>query len=87
MSVSGYYGKMTVSGDLTPRLIYRFVWMLFCLYIVYGLLVGSAEATRSVSVPVVRGKIDVVHPITVVSWGTYPVVYLFPMSVPAMDCH
>merc|ERR1740121_1504713 len=69
MIVSGYYGELTVSGDLTPRWICWFVSMLFFLYIVYELLVGLAEATKS----------EVVQFMTVISWCTYPVVYLFPM--------
>merc|ERR1719446_476215 len=79
MIVSGYYGELTVSGDLTPRWICWFVSMLFFLYIVYELLVGLAEATKSESDPVVRSKIEVVQFMTVISWCTYPVVYLFPM--------
>merc|ERR1712045_743913 len=77
--ISGYYGELTVTGDLTPRWICWFVSMLFFLYIVYELLVGLAEATRSESDPVVRSKIVVVQYMTVISWCTYPVVYLFPM--------
>jgi len=73
MIVSGYYGELTVSGDLTPRWLCWFVSMLFFLYIVYELLVGLAEATKSESDPVVQSKIEVI------SWCTYPVVFLFPM--------
>merc|ERR1711879_138609 len=79
MIVSGYYGELTVSGDLTPRWICWFVSMCFFLYIVYELLVGLSGATDSESDPVVKGKIQVVQLMTVVSWCTYPVVYLFPM--------
>jgi len=79
MIVSGYYGELTVSGDLTPRWICWFVSMLFFLYIVYELLVGLAEATKSESDPVVKSKIELVQLMTVISWCTYPVVYLFPM--------
>merc|ERR1712217_803881 len=79
MIISGYYGELTVSGNLAPRWICWFVSMLFFLYIVYELLVGLAEATKSESDPVVRSKIEVVQFMTVISWCTYPVVYLFPM--------
>jgi bacteriorhodopsin len=79
MIASGYYGELTVSGDLTPRWICWFVSMLFFMFIVYELLVGLAEATKSESDPVVRSKIEVVQVMTVISWCTYPVVYLFPM--------
>merc|ERR1712061_452747 len=79
MIVSGYYGELTVSGNLAPRWTCWFVSMLFFLYIVYELLVGLAEATKSESDPVVRSKIELVQFMTVISWCTYPVVYLFPM--------
>merc|ERR1711915_473902 len=35
MIVSGYYGELTVTGDLTPRWICWFVSMIFFLYIVF----------------------------------------------------
>jgi len=79
MIVSGYYGELTVSGDLTPRWICWTVSMCFFLYIVYELLVGLSGATNSESDPVVKGKIQVAQLMTVISWCTYPVVYLFPM--------
>merc|ERR1712066_1222551 len=79
MIVSGYYGELTVSGDLTPRWICWGVSMTFFLYIVYELLVGLSAATNSESDPVVRSNIQVVQLMTVISWCTYPVVYLFPM--------
>merc|ERR1712146_627167 len=79
MIVSGYYGELVVTGDLTPRWVCWFVSMLFFLYIVYELLVGLAVATNAEADPVVRGKIRVAQVMTVISWCTYPVVYLFPM--------
>jgi len=79
MIVSGYYGELTVSGDLTPRWICWFVSMTFFLYIVYELLVGLAAATNKETDEVVKGKIQTAQLMTVISWCTYPVVYLFPM--------
>jgi len=79
MIVSGYYGELCVSGDLTPRWLCWFVSMCFFLYIVYELLVGLAAATNSESDPVIKGKIQTAQVMTVISWCTYPVVYLFPM--------
>merc|ERR1712166_229748 len=46
MIVSGYYGELVVSGDLTPRWMCWFLSMVFFLYIVYELLVGLANATN-----------------------------------------
>jgi len=79
MIVSGYYGELTVTGDLTSRWVCFFVSMLFFLYIVYELLVGLASATASESDPEVKGRIQLAQIMTVISWCTYPVVYLFPM--------
>merc|ERR1711868_215018 len=79
MIVSGYYGELCVSGDLTPRWVCWFVSMCFFLYIVYELLVGLAAATESESDPVIKSKIKTAQIMTVISWCTYPVVYLFPM--------
>merc|ERR1712093_571645 len=79
MICSGYYGELVVTGDLTPRWACWFLSMLFFLYIVYELLVGLAGATASEADPVIAGKIRTAQVMTVVSWCTYPVVYLFPM--------
>jgi len=79
MIISGYYGELVVSGDLTPRWMCWFLSMLFFLNIVYELLVGLSNATNSETDPVVKGKIQTAQLMTVVSWCTYPVVYLFPM--------
>merc|ERR1712226_1001130 len=79
MIVSGYYGELAVTGDLTPRWFCWFLSMAFFLYIVYELLVGLSEATASEADPVVAGKIKTAQVMTVISWCTYPVVYLFPM--------
>merc|ERR1712046_275033 len=79
MIVSGYYGELYISGDLTPRWLCWFLSMSFFLYIVYELLVGLGAATNSETDPNVRGKIRSAQIATVISWTTYPVVYLFPM--------
>merc|ERR1712153_111960 len=79
MIVSGYYGELFISGDLTPRWGCWFVSMGFFLYIVYELLVGLSGATNSEADPLIRSKISTAQVVTVISWCTYPVVYLFPM--------
>merc|ERR1711967_162295 len=79
MIVSGYYGELVVTGDLTPRWICWFASMAFFLYIVYELRVGLAGATDNETDPVIKGKINTAQIMTVISWCTYPVVYLFPM--------
>merc|ERR1711865_1117790 len=79
MIVSGYYGELVTTGDLTPRWMCWFISMMFFMYIVYELLVGLSEATNSETDPVIAGKIRTAQLLTVVSWCTYPIVYLFPM--------
>merc|ERR1719263_1587836 len=76
MIASGYYGELVVSGNLTPRWMCWFLSMGFFLYIVNELLNGLAAATASETDPVVRTKIRAAQVWTVISWCTYPVVYL-----------
>merc|ERR1712086_981762 len=68
MIVSGYYGELVVTGDLTPRWACWFLSMIFFLYIVYELLVGLAEATNGESDPLVKSKIQSAQVMTVISW-------------------
>merc|ERR1719324_725667 len=79
MIVSGYYGELVVTGDLTPRWMCWFLSMSFFLYIVYELLVGLSDATASEADPVIAGKIRTAQVMPVITWCTYPIVYLFPM--------
>jgi len=79
MIASGYYGELVVTGDLTPRWMCWFLSMVFFLNIVYELLVGLSAATNSETDPGIKGNIRTAQVLTVISWCTYPVVYLFPM--------
>merc|ERR1712178_225192 len=79
MIASGYYGELVVTGDLTPRWICWFLSMGFFLYIVFELLVGLSAATNAEADPIIKDKIKVSQVLTVISWCTYPIVYLFPM--------
>merc|ERR1719189_204958 len=79
MICSGYYGELVVTGDLTPRWACWFASMAFFLFIAKEQLVGLKAAIESETDPVVKGKIELACLMTVVSWCTYPVVYLFPM--------
>merc|ERR1711879_326808 len=72
-------GELVVTGDLTPRWMCWALSMCFFLYIVYELLVGLSAATNSEANPEIKGKIQTAQVMTVISWCTYPVVYLFPM--------
>ena len=53
--------------------------MVQLLYIVYELLVGLADATQLETEPKVKDLILRAQVVTVLSWLTYPVVYVFPM--------
>merc|ERR1711879_437706 len=79
MIASGYYGELVITGDLTPRWACWFFSMCFFLYIVFELLVGLAAATASEADPQIAEKIKTAQVMTVISWCTYPIVYLFPM--------
>jgi len=79
MIVSGYYGELVVTGDLTPRWVCWFISMIFFLYIVFELMVGLSTATNDEQDAGVKSKLKLAQIATVISWCTYPVVYLFPM--------
>jgi len=79
MIASGYYGELFVTGDLSIRWKCWALSMVFFLYIVYELLVGLSTATNSEADPTIAAKIQVAQVMTVISWCTYPIVYLFPM--------
>merc|ERR1712150_330403 len=66
MIVSGYYGELTVTGDLTPRWICWFLSMAFYLYIVQELLVGLSEATELETNREVKDKIKTAQVVTVI---------------------
>merc|ERR1712228_1000390 len=68
MIVSGYYGELVITGDLTPRWLCWFASMAFFLYIVYELLVGLAAATASEPNPEIAKKIGTAQVMTVISW-------------------
>jgi len=80
MIVIGYPGELVIEETfLSTRWIYWFFAMMPFLYIVYELLVGLADAASNESDPDISGKIRLAQIVTVVSWLTYPVVYVFPM--------
>merc|ERR1712066_112887 len=79
MIASGYYGELTITGDLSNRWACWFLSMAFFLYIVQELLVGLKDATNKEADPSIRANISAAQVWTVISWCTYPVVYLFPM--------
>jgi len=79
MIISGYKGELIIEGDLNTRWQYWTLSMIPFLYIVYTLLIGLADATNAETDAGIKGMISRAQLITVLSWCTYPVVYIFPM--------
>merc|ERR1712014_562546 len=78
MIAVGYPGESVLTGDLTLRgVCFAFSFAVF-LFIVYKLLVGLKEAIAKEENPEVASMLNQTCLATVVSWCTYPVVYLFP---------
>merc|ERR1711966_502063 len=80
MIAGGYPGEsITETDQLSTRWMYWGVSMVPFLYIVYTLLVGLEAATEKESKQEVKDLIRLAQRMTVVSWCTYPIVYLIPM--------
>jgi len=79
MIAVGYPGELVMSGNFSTRWVYWAGAMAPFLYIVYTLLSGLSAATDSEADPAIRGLIKKAQWWTVLSWCTYPVVYIFPM--------
>merc|ERR1712238_342373 len=76
----GYPGELILDeSNLGTRWLFWAGSMVPSLYIVKELLIGLADATNPESDPNVRDHIKGVQWWTVISWCTYPVVYVFPM--------
>jgi len=79
MIILGYPGELIIEGDLNVRWFWWASAMLPFLYVVYTLLIGLTDAISSESDPAIASKLTTVCYATVISWCTYPVVYVFPM--------
>merc|ERR1719213_226611 len=79
MIVLGYPGELIVEGSLWVRWMYWALAMVPFCSTVQELLVGLAAATSSEPDDKVRALIFRSQWVTVISWLTYPVVYVFPM--------
>jgi len=80
MIILGYPGELITDPD---QLSGRWMWwacaMVPFLFIVYTLLVGLNDATNAETDPNISSLIKKAQVATVISWCTYPVVYVFPM--------
>merc|ERR1711937_722657 len=80
MIVLGYPGELILKEDeLSGRWMYWLMAMIPFCYVVYTLLIGLAAATNAEEDPDVRSKIKSAQWMTVISWLTYPFVYIIPM--------
>jgi bacteriorhodopsin len=79
MIIAGYPGELIVEGDLTSRWSYWALAMVPFCFVVKTLLVGLADATNREEDAEIKGAISRAQWVTVVSWLTYPIVYVFPM--------
>jgi bacteriorhodopsin len=80
MIIIGYPGELVLDeDDLGTRWLYWAGAMVPFVYIVQTLLVGLKAATDSETDENVKSKIKLAQLATVISWCTYPIVYIFPM--------
>merc|ERR1719171_325272 len=80
MIILGYPGELIIDQEhINTRWFFWALAMLPFLYVVYTLLVGLKGAIASEGNPAVASMLTQVCWATVISWCTYPVVYLFPM--------
>jgi len=78
MIILGYPGELITEGNMTMRWVWWAAAMAPFVFIVYTLLVGLQSATE-LEEGDVKSLIVLAQRMTVVSWCTYPIVYIFPM--------
>merc|ERR1711871_501434 len=80
MIIFGYPGEMIPAGS--PNIGYRWLfWAVsLCpfLYVVYTLTLGTKAALDQEADPDVKSKINSARIMTIISWLTYPIVYILP---------
>ena len=80
MIIFGYPGEMIPAGS--PNIGYRWLFWAISLcpfiYVVYTLTLGTKAALDQEADPDVKSKINTARIMTIVSWLTYPVVYIIP---------
>merc|ERR1712166_1201082 len=79
MIILGYPGELIVDGNLDTRWQFWAAAMVPFLYIVHTLLIGLVDATNAETDVGIKSLIQQAQLVTVISWCTYPVVYVFPM--------
>jgi bacteriorhodopsin len=79
MIVLGYPGELIIEGNLGVRWFWWAAAMLPFLYVVYTLTVGLSGTIASEGNPEIQGMLKAACYATVISWCTYPIVYVLPM--------
>ena len=81
MIIIGYPGELLESQDeIGGRGAYWAAAMVPFLYVVYSLIVGLKQATESEECEKIKGMLYAAQYATVISWLTYPVVYILPVG-------
>jgi len=81
MIIFGYPGEMIMPGspNINLRWLFWAVSMIPFLFVVYTLTIGTKEALDKEEDEDIKSKINSARIMTIVSWLTYPVVYILPM--------
>merc|ERR1711907_907966 len=80
MIIVGYPGELILEKEkLGTRWVFWVISMIPFIFIVYTLLIGLAKKTAEEPDENIRAKIKAAQVMTVVSWCTYPFVYIIPM--------
>jgi len=80
MIILGYPGELILEkNELNTRWVYWCLAMIPFIFVVYTLVIGLADATNAENDLAVRSKIKTAQWMTVISWLTYPIVYIIPM--------
>jgi len=82
MIILGYPGELILEEDkLGQRWLYWCFAMIPFVYIVYSLIIGMKGAVENdnIASEAVKSQIRVAQYMTVISWLTYPFVYIIPM--------
>jgi len=84
MIVIGYPGELILEADmLWKRWIFWAAALVPFIYIVYELTVGLKSALDMETDENIKSKIWYAQRVTIISWLTYPIVYIIPMLEPA----
>jgi bacteriorhodopsin len=80
MIILGYPGELILEKEhLDTRWVYWCLAMIPFIFVVYTLVIGLADATNAENDLAIRSKIKTAQWMTVISWLTYPIVYIIPM--------